>query len=172
MESDEKSVDFAGAAAAALAESKARLELATSAAGLGIWDWDIRTNAFVYSARAREISGLPPEGAITYEMVRGVTHPEDLPRTSAQAERAIDPAIKSEEPYQYRILRPSGEIRWVLAHGKAEFESHDGVERPIHAQDGRSRTGIRSEIAPEARLIDCERSKRRNVLPTAPVIWP
>src|SRR5579872_3449395 len=97
-------------AEAQLAESQARLELATSAAGMGIWDWDLRTNTFLYSARAREICGFPPEGEITYEMVRAATHPQDFPRTSAQARRAIDPGIRSKEPYEYRILLPDGAV--------------------------------------------------------------
>jgi PAS domain S-box-containing protein len=119
-------------AEAALAESQARLELATSAAGMGIWDWDLRTNTFVYSARAREICGLPPEGEITYEMVRAVTHPDDYPRTSAQAKLAIDPQVRCKEPYEYRLVLPEGRVRWVLAYGEAEFESSaDGVEQAV-----------------------------------------
>ena len=116
---------------AALAESQARLELATSAAGMGIWDWDLRTNAFVYSPKAREICGFPAEGEITYAMVRAATHPDDFPWTSSQAKRAIDPAIRSREPYEYRILLPGGGVRWVLAYGEAQFEAEAGSDRAI-----------------------------------------
>ena len=137
-------------AEAALAESQARLELATSAAGMGIWDWDLRTNAFLYSARAREISGLPMDGEITYEMVRAATHPEDFPRTSAQARRAIDPAIRSKDPYEYRILLPGGGIRWVLAYGEAQFQpGADGEEQAVRY------VGTLQDIT-ERRLLDEE----------------
>jgi PAS domain S-box-containing protein len=118
-------------AAAALAASEARLELATSAAALGIWDWDLQTNKFIYSVKAREICGFADHGEVTYDMVRAATHPEDLPHTSAQAQRAIDPAIRSREPYEYRILLPDGAVRWVLAHGKAQFENREGVEHAV-----------------------------------------
>ncbi|MDB5721411.1 MAG: hypothetical protein JWP15_2029 [Alphaproteobacteria bacterium] len=134
-------------AKAALAESQARLELATSAAGMGIWDWDLRTNAFLYSARARQICGLPAEGEITYEMVRAATHPEDFPRTSAQAKRAIDPAIRSKEPYEYRILLPNREIRWVLAYGEAQFERCEDGEKAVRY------VGTLQDIT-ERRLLD------------------
>ena len=81
-----------------------------------------------YSALAREISGLPESGPITLDMVRAVTHPEDLPLTWAQAERALDPAVRSKEPYHYRIVRgDTGELRWVVAHGEAVFEDVKGV---------------------------------------------
>lgn len=117
--------------ALALADSEARLELATAAADLGIWDWNLETNGFVYSARARQICGFPEQGEVSYEMVRSATHPDDLPRTSAQAQRSMDPAVKLREPYQYRIIRPDGEVRWVIAYGQAQFETCAGVERPI-----------------------------------------
>lgn len=117
--------------AAALAASEARLELAASAAALGIWDWDLHTNKFVYSAKAREICGFPEDGEITYEMVRAATHPEDFPRTSTQARLAIDPEIRSSEPYEYRVVRPDGEIRWVVAYGKAQFDTVGETQQAV-----------------------------------------
>src|SRR5207237_851536 len=91
-------------------------------AGVGVWEWRLATNEMIYSPRAREISGFDPEGPVTYEMVAAVTHPEDFPRTSAQAARALDPQVRDHAPYEYRIVRPSGEVRWVTASGEAIFE--------------------------------------------------
>jgi PAS domain S-box-containing protein len=110
-----------------------RLSVATRAAGLGIWEWDLVTNRFYYSARAREICGFPPSGEINYEMVTGVTHPEDLPRTQAMATRALDPQIRAVEPYVYRIVRRGdGGTLWVEAHGEATFStSSEGDVRAI-----------------------------------------
>ncbi|HEX2555848.1 MAG TPA: PAS domain S-box protein [Microvirga sp.] len=115
----------------ALRESEARLALATTAAELGIWDWQIATGTMIYSDRARAIYGLPPEGPLTYEAVRAATHPEDLPRTAAMARRALDPAIREKVPYEYRVVRPDGSVRWVLAHGEAVFAREDGEERAV-----------------------------------------
>jgi PAS domain S-box-containing protein len=115
----------------ALRESQARLALAADAAELGIWDWDLASGRFVYSDRARAIFGFPPEGEVTLAMVRSATHPEDLPRTSAMAARALDPAIREREPYEYRALLPDGSVRWVLANGEAVFGIVDGEERAL-----------------------------------------
>ncbi len=105
-----------------LERSQRRLEIATSAANLGIWEWNLETNEMVYSAIAKAICGFPLDQPVTFEQVAGVTHPDDLPRTSAQARRAIDPNIRSTEPYRYRITRAdTGEVRWLLAHGEATF---------------------------------------------------
>jgi PAS domain S-box-containing protein len=58
-------------------------------------------------------------------------HPEDLPRTSAMAQRALDPAIRERIPYEYRIILPDGAIRWVLAQGEAMFEPSAEGDRPV-----------------------------------------
>lgn len=112
----------------ALAESEARLELACEAAALGIWDWDLAGGNLVYSPRARAISGLPPEGPLTMEAIRARVHPQDLPRTTAMSLRALDPTIREKIPYEYRIVHPGGEVRWVEAHGEAVFGIRDGRE--------------------------------------------
>jgi PAS domain S-box-containing protein len=119
------------AALAALRESEARLEVATEAAQLGIWDWDVGTGRMTYSARAKAICGFPPDLEVTYEDARRVTHPEDYPRTSAMARRALDPNIRSRETFEYRILRPDGEVRWAVAQGEAVFAEVEGQTRAV-----------------------------------------
>jgi PAS domain S-box-containing protein len=90
---------------------------------LGIWDWNLETGHMNYSPRARWISGFSPDEPITIDKVRGVTHPEDLPRTSELARRALDPNIRATDPYEYRIVRSdTGEVRWALAYGEAVFK--------------------------------------------------
>src|SRR5215212_8828126 len=82
----------------ALRESETRLGIATAAANVGIWDWDLATNRFIYSDRAKEIHGFPLDAEVTLDMVRAATHPEDLPQTSALAQRSLDPNIGEKEP--------------------------------------------------------------------------
>ncbi len=66
------------------------------------------------------------------DMVRTLTHPEDLPATRDISRRALDPVIRSSEIYSYRIIRPdNGEIRWIQAHGLAKFGVVDGVETAL-----------------------------------------
>jgi PAS domain S-box-containing protein len=111
----------------ALRKSEARLELATKAAALGIWDWEIATGQMTYSPLAKAICGFPADLNVTYEDAKRVTHPDDYTRTSVMAHRALDPAIREVQPYEYRILRPDGSIRWVIANGEAVFDEVDGV---------------------------------------------
>ena len=114
-----------------LTESEARLELATSAARIGIWDWDLVSGQMVYCPRAKAISGFAPEAQVALDDVRQATHPDDIPRTSAQLKRALDPYVRDTSPYEYRILRPDGEVRRVTAHGMAVFQNVGGKVKAV-----------------------------------------
>jgi PAS domain S-box-containing protein len=115
-----------GSIDASLDDADLRVRLALQAARIGIWEWDIATGAMDYSARAREICGFPPGSEISIDDVRSVTHPDDLPRTSEMARRALDPVIREKPVFEYRILTAgSGEQRWVRAHGEAIFGMDD-----------------------------------------------
>jgi PAS domain S-box-containing protein len=119
----------------ALVASEARLELATEASGIGVWDWDLVTDEIVYSERAKLICGFPPAKPVTMDQVRGVTHPDDIVFTIPQMQRATDPDIRDSTPYEYRIVRTDGEVRWVLAHGKAVFRDGRAVRYVGTIQD-------------------------------------
>ncbi len=110
---------------------KRRLEIAISAANQGVWDFDLASGEMIYSDRAKEIYGLPADQPVHYELIRDATHPEDLPNTSAQLQRAIDPALRDNSNYEYRIIRPDGSICWALAFGEAVFEGPPGAEKAV-----------------------------------------
>jgi PAS domain S-box-containing protein len=112
---------------AALEESEARLELATAAAQVGVWEWRPLAGEMIYSPEAKAICGFPPGEPVTYQMVVDVTHPDDRERTQAQAARSLNPAIRDEAPYEYRLRLANGEERWVIANGRAVFETVGGV---------------------------------------------
>ena len=108
-----------------------RLQIALSAAKQGVWDYDLITGKMVYDERAKQIYGLDPTAPVTFEIIRDATHPEDLPFTHAQLERAIDPKIRDTNSYEYRIVRPDGTICWALAHGEAVFEGEGDSARAV-----------------------------------------
>jgi PAS domain S-box-containing protein len=85
----------------------------------------------IYDDRAKQIYGLPLDQPVTFEIIRDATHPEDLPYTHAQLDRAIDPKIRDRNSYEYRIVRPDGTICWALAHGEAVFEGEGEEARAV-----------------------------------------
>jgi PAS domain S-box-containing protein len=108
-----------------------RLEIAISAAQQGVWDYDLVSGEMTYSPRAKAIYGLSDDQRVTFELIRDATHPEDLPLTHAQFLRAVDPAVRDRNSYEYRIVRPDGSICWALAFGEAVFKGEPGRKKAV-----------------------------------------
>lgn len=158
------------AADAGRLESERRLEIATRAANIGVWDWNLGDNSFVYSETARQVIGLPPDQPVTLELLRAITHPDDLPLTSAQARAATDPQIRDTRVYRYRIRRAdTGEQRWILAYGEATFADVEGVTRALRY------TGTIQDITEQKRaeeaLADSEARLRLAVDAAQMAVW-
>src|SRR5699024_2174267 len=83
-------------------------------------------------------------------LARALTHPEDLPRTHEMTRRALDPALKERPTYSYRIVRPDGAVRWVVARGEAEFAVVEGVERAVRV------IGALQDVTEHRRLAEAE----------------
>ncbi len=108
------------------AEAEQRLELATEAAAIGIWHWDLLTGRMDYSPRAKAIYGLRPDEDVTFDKLRALNVEADNEVISAKLQRALDPDIRENEIFTYRIRHPAtGEVRWLMAHGRATFAEAD-----------------------------------------------
>jgi PAS domain S-box-containing protein len=106
---------------ALLTEQEERLRLAVEATGLGIFDYSLETKKQTFTARCREILGIPRAGSVTIEDVLTLIHPEDRMSVHNAAKSAVDPHGSREFELAVRILDKE-DIRWVLARGKAYFQ--------------------------------------------------
>lgn len=99
--------------------SKELLDEAQRMAHVGHWDWNTRTNELTWSDETYRINGLTP-GAMkpTYAYFVDTLHAEDR----AQVLAAIQGTLAQDVPYQleYRIVRPGGEVRWILGAGELQ----------------------------------------------------
>lgn len=103
---------------AALRASEERLRQALESADAGMWDLDLQSNAMVWSPENCRLYGIEPDKFIpSYETWRARVHPDDLERI----EREREDNISSARPYrvEYRVRKPSGEVRWLASHGRA-----------------------------------------------------
>lgn len=115
-----------------LYQKATQYELACRASRIGVWELHVTEDRLVYSDIAREIFGFPPDGLITREMVYGAIHPEDNDAVWSAARRAMDPAVRSDESYSYRIKRyDTGEVRWVIGNGVAHFDGGGSNAQPL-----------------------------------------
>ena len=104
---------------ASLESAKERYALAVAGSDDGIWDYDFTTGKVFASARARELSGLPPspEMLSASEWIDSLPiHPDDRPVWEASRAAHLagtTPAYEGE----WRMRQPDGSYRWVRVHG-------------------------------------------------------
>ena len=105
----------------ALKENVQRLELAQNAAHAGIWDWDVVNGQIKWSSQMFNLFGLDKQKSIaSFEAWRSALHPEDLEIAGQRIDKALKERIQLNS--DYRILLPSGQMRWINAVGKAEYD--------------------------------------------------
>jgi PAS domain S-box-containing protein len=104
-------------AAAALQDKETRLRLALEASNIGVWEWDIAANRVIWSDRVYQIHGLEP-GSISGkpEELRQLFHPDESDRVSDAVLGAL--ASKTSYALEFRIIRPTGEVRWIATTGR------------------------------------------------------
>ena len=92
-----------------LLEERTRLSLATDAAAIGIWEWNTITGDIIWDDRMYEIYGAPRGSAITYEVWKSYTYPDDLPEQEAQLKKLS--AENGRAQLYFRILRGHETVR-------------------------------------------------------------
>ena len=103
----------------ALRESEERFARAVAGSYDGVWDIDFVARSVYFSARTRELCGLPPGPEVVpldgwFEALP--LHPEDRPRRTA----AVQAHLSGKAPVyegEFRILQPDGVYRWRHLHG-------------------------------------------------------
>jgi PAS domain S-box-containing protein len=108
----------------ALRESEERLRLAQLRTGVGIWDWNLRTGRITCTPELEAIFGLEPGTVKSYADFRDRVHPEDIEAMEARREAAL----RCRETFrnEFRIIRPDGKARWILALGGAVYDEATG----------------------------------------------
>ena len=108
---------------AALRESERRLDLALSAAGMGVWEWNLTTNRLLWSREASVIAGGTAPGELPFERFS-----ERIADGRAEIVARARAAIEHRTLFaaEVRFRRMDGQVRWLSAVARAEYES-DGT---------------------------------------------
>jgi PAS domain S-box-containing protein len=109
------------------ASNKFLLEEAQRLAHIGSFEWDIFSNKVKWSDEMFKIYGLNAQTFdVTYESFLGQIHPADKDKTR----KVIETAVKDAKPFisEERILRPTGEIRYLQTKGKFIHEKGNAVK--------------------------------------------
>ncbi|MDT9176979.1 MAG: PAS domain-containing protein [Limnospira sp. PMC 1291.21] len=96
-------------------------------AGIGTWEYNVSSGKITWSEEVFRIYGMDPtQGEPTLAELREKMHPDDRDRHAEDAERSLTLG----EPFytEYRLVRPSGEIRYIQGMGGVE---HDAEWQPL-----------------------------------------
>jgi PAS domain S-box-containing protein len=106
----------------ALAEKELRLREAQAIAHVGSFHWDVSADEVVWSDELYRIYGLEPgKSDITYKTYLEHVHPDHR----EQVGRVVEQALTTRESFEheYRIVRPTGEARWIFTHSRPIFDA-------------------------------------------------
>jgi two-component system, LuxR family, sensor kinase FixL len=127
----ELSHDMARAASLAreLEISDKRLNLAAESANVGMWEWDIVRDEIWITNKGRALFGFDSSEKINFDLFRSRLHPEDRESVLKAVENSLGTGARYES--EYRVVLPTGELRWIAGRGQVEF-NHDGQPVRMH----------------------------------------
>lgn len=105
-----------------LRESERRTDLAARAAALGFWTWDVTRNEIWATTNARAIFGVSADEKLDLPRFLNLVHPEHREAVQAALKKSL--ADGGEYEAQYRVPLQNGQMRWIAAHGRAEFDAN------------------------------------------------
>ncbi len=101
---------------AALREREERINLAAESANLAFWTVDYERDESWMNEQGRAIFNFGPDEPLSRELFLSRVHPEDRNAVNEAIEhaRATSPTFD----FEYRLLRPDGETRWLISRGR------------------------------------------------------
>jgi PAS domain S-box-containing protein len=99
-----------------LREREERISLAAESANLAFWTIDFERKESWMSDKGRAIFNFAPDERLSRELFLSRVHPEDRSAVDEEIERAR--ASSQTFEFEYRLLRPDGETRWLISRGR------------------------------------------------------
>ncbi len=111
------------ASEAAARDSRTRLADALEAAGLTAWEWDPETGVVTHT---EDLAGNTDGPIRSREALIERMHPDDRARVGEAFAKAL--AEGGEYQQEYRLIRPDGQVSWVISRGRVRVGA-DGRRR-------------------------------------------
>lgn len=112
------------------AATQERLEEAQHIAGLGSWEWTIATDEISWSDEMFHILGLDKDvHEVDLASYMDAIHEDDKERAAEATKRVIEEGANT--GFEHRIVRPDGEVRWVVGTSTVYRDDHGKPQRVI-----------------------------------------
>ncbi len=111
-----------------LTQSEQGRSLALAAGQMGSWDWDLVSDEWRWDEGQHRIFGVEPQTfKITIDSIRALIHPDDWD-SLRQIARGMSEGTRTQQT-EFRVLRPSGEMRWCIGTAAATVDGVGEVVR-------------------------------------------
>ena len=114
-----------------LSESEEMLRMAAQAAHFGSYSHDLIADRGMWSPELYEIFGLTKDTPVTEQIVTDCIHTDDRARFIQYAEQVMSGVDEDEYSAEFRVVRPSGETRWIKDRGRTLFSGKGDSRRPV-----------------------------------------
>jgi PAS domain-containing protein len=97
------------------AEAERRLQAALQSGRIGTWSWDFESDLVEADEKLRELFCFNATAGVSVGEFFSRIHPDDMAGLNASIEEAK--RTLGEYSFEFRIVLPSGEVRWAIARG-------------------------------------------------------
>jgi PAS domain S-box-containing protein len=112
-----------------LTVSEERLQIGVAISGLGLAAVDYLEDTITFDASAARTLGLPADVALPRAELHGRFHPEDAPSLLEGIQRLVAEDGGGFMAVEHRIVRPDGEVAWLLAQNQVIYGAGPGGAR-------------------------------------------
>lgn len=106
-----------------LADARTWMDLAQEAGGIATYRMDLVAHCLWWSNSVFRLYGLDDTSSEpTVDLWLSLIHPDDREAVEQTARAAIDRGAPVD--HQFRVITPSGEIRWIHDRGRVDVDSH------------------------------------------------
>ncbi|WP_425390692.1 PAS domain-containing protein [Ekhidna sp.] len=134
-----------------------RFTFAKETAELGVWDWDIKNDVLVWDDQMYDLYGVKRDHFESdYEAWQQGIHPDDRKRSNDEVEKCL--AEEKIFDTSFRVVWPSGEIKYLGARGKVIRDEKGKPARMIGLN-----WDITEEVAREKEIKDLNRNLQKKV---------
>ncbi|NNE00923.1 MAG: response regulator, partial [Pirellulaceae bacterium] len=145
-----------------------RLRLAAESTGFGGYDYDIQGGTGVWTSATYQIFQLPDSEPITWDRFVSMIDPRDVDTVTARFESLQHPDAVPSHSYEYRIVRPDQQLRWLSDSG-CVFQTQDVADvAPIRLigtiQDITERKAFEASLEQAKRMAEAANRSRGEFL--------